>query len=126
MGFATVISKDAQYATIKLKSTEIRRFPLDCWATIGQVSNLEQAMKILGKAGANRWRGWRPEVRGNAMNPSKHPHGGGTSKKNSKRPPVSLWGIHRQGYKTRCRKKPLGLIVRRNLPGRLQKRFGGA
>lgn len=122
--FAVVITKDNQYATIKLRSTEIRKFPLECWATIGQLSNLERFMRFKGKAGVNRWLGWRPSVRGNAQNPSDHPHGGGTSAKHTKRPPVSPWGILRTGYKTRSPTKPLGLIVRRNLPGKMQKKFG--
>ncbi|KEG02262.1 50S ribosomal protein L2 [Plasmodium vinckei vinckei] len=122
--YATVLSKDSLYATIKLKSTEIRKFPLECWATIGQVANLERHMRILGKAGVNRWLGKRPVVRGVAMNPSKHPHGGGTSKKHTKRPKCSLWGKCRDGFKTRSKKKPLGLIIRRNICGRLQKKYG--
>ncbi|CAE7248251.1 Mlp84B [Symbiodinium natans] len=77
-----------------------------------------------GKAGVNRWLGWRPSVRGTAMDPHKHPHGGGTSAKHTKRPPVSPWGILRTGYKTRSPLKPLGLIVRRKLPGKMQKKFG--
>mmetsp|Transcript_165966 Transcript_165966/g.532789 ORF Transcript_165966/g.532789 Transcript_165966/m.532789 type:complete len:375 (-) Transcript_165966:79-1203(-) len=122
--FAVVITKDSEFATIKLRSTEIRKFPLDCWATIGQLSNLERFMRFKGKAGVNRWLGRRPSVRGNAMNPSDHPHGGGTSAKHTKRPPVSPWGILRTGYKTRSPTKPLGLIVRRNLPGKMQKKYG--
>eukprot|EP00930_Biecheleria_cincta_P061897 TRINITY_DN47436_c0_g1_i1.p1 TRINITY_DN47436_c0_g1~~TRINITY_DN47436_c0_g1_i1.p1 ORF type:complete len:356 (+),score=40.54 TRINITY_DN47436_c0_g1_i1:78-1145(+) len=122
--FATVITKDKSYATIKLRSTEIRKFPLDCWASIGQLSHLERFMRFKGKAGINRWLGWRPSVRGNAMNPSDHPHGGGTSAKHTKRPPVSPWGIERTGFKTRSPKKPMGLIVRRNLPGKAQKKYG--
>lgn len=122
--YATVISKDNEYATIKLRSTEIRKFPLECWASIGQLSNLERFMKIKGKAGVNRWLGRRPSVRGNAMNPSDHPHGGGTSAKHTKRPPVTPWGIPCTGFKTRSPKKPLGLIVRRPLPGKVQKKYG--
>mmetsp|Transcript_63317 Transcript_63317/g.151047 ORF Transcript_63317/g.151047 Transcript_63317/m.151047 type:complete len:360 (+) Transcript_63317:177-1256(+) len=122
--YASVISKDEEYATLKLRSTEIRKFPLECWATIGQLSNLERFMRIKGKAGVNRWLGRRPKVRGNAMNPSQHPHGGGTSAKHTKRPPVTPWGIECKGYKTRSPTKPLGLIVRRNLPGKLQKKYG--
>lgn len=122
--YAVIITKDDRYATIKLRSTEIRKFPLECWATIGQLSNLERFMRFKGKAGINRWLGRRPSVRGNAMNPSDHPHGGGTSAKHTKRPPVSPWGILRTGYKTRSPKKPLGLIVRRNLPGKIQKKYG--
>mmetsp|Transcript_20048 Transcript_20048/g.47136 ORF Transcript_20048/g.47136 Transcript_20048/m.47136 type:complete len:354 (+) Transcript_20048:47-1108(+) len=122
--FATIITKDRHFATIKLRSTEIRKFPLECWASIGQLSHLERAMRFKGKAGVNRWLGWRPSVRGNAMDPHKHPHGGGTSAKHTKRPPVSPWGILRTGYKTRSPLKPLGLIVRRKLPGKMQKKFG--
>jgi len=122
--YATVITKDSEYATIKLRTTEIRKFPLECWATIGQLGHLERFLRIKGKAGVNRWLGWRPSVRGNAMNPSDHPHGGGTSAKHTKRPPVSPWGILRTGFKTRSPLKPLGLIVRRQLPGKVQKMFG--
>ncbi|CAK9016228.1 unnamed protein product, partial [Durusdinium trenchii] len=122
--FATIVTKDRQYATIKLRSTEIRKFPLECWASIGQLSHLERAMRFKGKAGINRWLGWRPSVRGTAMDPHTHPHGGGTSAKHTKRPPVSPWGILRTGYKTRSPLKPLGLIVRRKLPGKMQKKFG--
>lgn len=124
--YATILSKDSKFADINLKSGEIRKFPLDCWATIGQVSNLEKHMRVLGKAGVSRWLGRRPVVRGVAMNPSKHPHGGGTSKKHTKRPKCSLWGKCRDGYKTRSKKKPLGLIIRRNMCGRLQKKYGVA
>lgn len=81
-------------------------------------------MRFKGKAGVNRWLGRRPSVRGNAQNPSDHPHGGGTSAKHTKRPPVSPWGILRTGYKTRSPTKPLGYIVRRNLPGKMQKKYG--
>ncbi|KAF8821166.1 putative LSU ribosomal protein L2P [Cardiosporidium cionae] len=122
--FATVLSKDVNYATLRLNSTEVRKFLLECWATIGQVSNVYQSARILGKAGVSRWLGRRPAVRGVAMTPDAHPHGGGTSDKHTKRPPVSPWGIHRSGYKTRSRKKPLGLIMRRKLSGREQKKFG--
>jgi len=122
--YAVVLAKDKEHATIKLRSTEIRKFPLECWATIGQISNLERFMRLKGKAGVNRWLGWRPSVRGNAMNPSEHPHGGGTSAKHTKRPPVSPWGIERTGFKTRSPKKPLGLIVRRALPGKMMRKFG--
>uniref|UniRef100_A0A0G4GQM5 Uncharacterized protein n=1 Tax=Chromera velia CCMP2878 TaxID=1169474 RepID=A0A0G4GQM5_9ALVE len=121
---ATILSKDADFATIKLKSTEIRKFPLACWATIGQLSNTMRAKRSLAKAGRNIWRGRRPHVRGNAMNPSDHPHGGGTHAKNSKRPPVSMWGIHRQGYKTRSKHKPRDMIVRRHLCKREAIKYG--
>lgn len=122
--YATVVTKDKEHATLKLRSTEIRKFPLDCWASIGQLSNLNRFMRDKGKAGVNRWLGRRPSVRGNAMNPWDHPHGGGTSAKHTKRPPCTPWGIECKGYKTRSPKKPLGLIVRRNLPGKQQKKYG--
>ncbi|CEM21164.1 unnamed protein product [Vitrella brassicaformis CCMP3155] len=119
---ATILSKDDQHATIKLMSTEIRKFPLDCWATVGQVSNVLRSMTILGKAGTNRHLGRRPEVRGVAMNPSNHPHGGGNGAENHK-PRKSLWGVC-IWEKTRCPKRPSSLIVRRPLCGRLNMRYG--
>lgn len=124
--FAVVIAKDKEFATLKLRSTEIRKFPLDCWATIGQLSNLERKMRVKGKAGVNVWLGRRPSVRGNAMNPTNHPHGGGTAAKHTKRPPKTPWGIYTKGFKTRSPLKPLGLIVRRALPGKAQKKYGVA
>lgn len=125
--YATVITKDKEHATVKLRSSEIRKFPLDCWASIGQLSNLERFMRNKEKAGVNRWLGRRPSTRGNAMGPWDHPHGGGTSAKHTKRPPVSPWGILScAGFKTRSPLKPLGLIVRRKLPGKLQKKYGSA
>lgn len=120
---AVLLSKGSHFATIKLKSSEIRNFSLECWATIGQLSNPEAVNKVLGKAGANRWRGRRPRVRGVAMNPVDHPHGGGTKAKHSKRPPVTKYGILCDGFKTRCRTKPLGLIVTSRLTGRSQKKY---
>eukprot|EP00929_Paragymnodinium_shiwhaense_P008184 TRINITY_DN112128_c0_g1_i1.p1 TRINITY_DN112128_c0_g1~~TRINITY_DN112128_c0_g1_i1.p1 ORF type:complete len:375 (+),score=63.48 TRINITY_DN112128_c0_g1_i1:151-1275(+) len=123
--FATVIQKDSEYATIRLRSSEIRKFPLECWASIGQLSNLQRAMRVKGKAGVNRWLGWRPSNRGNSMNPWDHPHGGGTSAKHTKRPPVSPWGqLCKSGYKTRSPHKPYGLIVRPKLNRKKQKQFG--
>jgi len=124
--FATILQKDDTHVTIKLMSTEIRKFPVECWASIGQLSNPEHNQRLLGKAGVRRWQGWRPSVRGNAMETGSHPHGGGTSAKHTKRCPVSPWGILRTGYKTRCPTKPLGMIIRRNLPGKQQKKFGGS
>eukprot|EP00070_Physeter_catodon_P036592 XP_028343486.1 uncharacterized protein LOC112063278 [Physeter catodon] len=122
--FATVVAKDANFATLKLQSTEVRRFPLACWASIGQVSNSRQAARIRGKAGVSYWMGQRPRTRGKAMNPVDHPHGGGTGKKGVKRPPVTKWGILCRGYKTRPKNKPLGLIVRRKKANKLIKKFG--
>ncbi|EPT31721.1 putative LSU ribosomal protein L2P [Toxoplasma gondii TgCatPRC2] len=122
--YATVVAKDRHFVTLKLSSTEVRRFPADCWATVGQVSNAAHAERIRGKAGVSYWMGERPRTRGKAMNPVDHPHGGGTGKKGLKRPPVSKWGILCKGYKTRAKKKPLGLIVRRKKANKLIKKFG--
>ncbi|PFH32642.1 putative LSU ribosomal protein L2P [Besnoitia besnoiti] len=122
--FATVVAKDKQFVTLKLTSTEVRRFHGDCWATVGQVANAAHAERIRGKAGVSYWMGERPRTRGKAMNPVDHPHGGGTGKKGLKRPPVTKWGIHCKGYKTRAKKKPLGLIVRRKKANKLIKKFG--
>ncbi|PHJ23595.1 ribosomal protein l2 [Cystoisospora suis] len=122
--YATVIAKDSACATLRLQSTEVRRVPLSCWAVIGQVSNAGQAGRIRGKAGVSYWMGERPRTRGKAMNAVDHPHGGGTGKKGLKRPPVTKWGILCRGYKTRSKKKPLGLIVRRKRPNKLIKKFG--
>ncbi|BAM41314.1 50S ribosomal protein L2 [Theileria orientalis strain Shintoku] len=130
--FCTITEKDENFATLRLSSSEIRRFPLECWATVGQLSNIKHDERDLKKAGTRRypkWKivvfrnmGWRPTVRGIAMNPNKHPHGGG-NKKGTKRPRCSIWGICK-GMKTRTRKKPLGLIIKRKVCGRLMKKFG--
>ncbi|KAK1939447.1 putative ribosomal protein L2 [Babesia divergens] len=122
--YVTVVQKDETFATLRLASTELRRFPLDCWATLGQVSNINHSKRILKKAGTRRNMGWRPSVRGIAMNPNAHPHGGGTSKRGTKRPRCSIWGVCRSGFRTRSRSKPLGLIVKRKLCGRLMKKYG--
>ncbi|GBE62351.1 ribosomal protein L2 [Babesia ovata] len=122
--YVTVVEKDDMFATIRMASTELRRFPLDCWATLGQVSNIEHAKRVLKKAGTRRNLGWRPSVRGIAMNPNAHPHGGGTSKSGTKRPRCSIWGINRSGFKTRSKQKPLGFIMKRKLCGRLMKKYG--
>ncbi|UKJ89008.2 hypothetical protein MACJ_002254 [Theileria orientalis] len=113
--FCTITEKDENFATIRLSSSEIRRFPLDCWATVGQLSNIKHDERDLKKAGTRRNMGWRPTVRGIAMNPNKHPHGGG-NKKGTKRPRCSIWGICKD-MKTRTRKKPLGLIIKRKVCG---------
>ncbi len=103
--FCRLVAKDAGYATIKMKSGEVRKFKLECIATIGPVSNTEHALKSLGKAGAKRWLGIRPTVRGVAMNPIDHPHGGGEGRTSGGRHPVSPWGKPTKGYKTRNKKK---------------------
>ncbi|KAF4661143.1 Alpha N-terminal protein methyltransferase 1B [Perkinsus chesapeaki] len=91
--FAAVMSKDTQWATIKLNSTEIKRFPLDCWAVVGQVGNANFWARAKGHCRVKRWLGWRPSVHGVAKNPVEHPHGGGTSHKGPKRNPVSPWDM---------------------------------
>ncbi len=108
-----LVARDAQYATIRLRSGEMRKVLADCRATLGEVSNHEHNLRSLGKAGATRWRGIRPTVRGAAMNPVDHPHGGGEGRSSGKRHPVSPWGTPTKGYKTRKNKRTTHLIVRR-------------
>ncbi|EEQ97099.1 50s ribosomal protein l2, putative, partial [Perkinsus marinus ATCC 50983] len=104
------MSKDSQWATIKLNSTEIKRFPLDCWAVVGQVGNANFWARAKGHCRVKRWLGWRPSVHGVAKNPVEHPHGGGTSHKGPKRNPVSPWGgLVLQ--KTRSRHKPRTNVI---------------
>jgi large subunit ribosomal protein L2 len=111
--FAQLVGKDNAYAIIRLKSGEMRRVLLDCRAVIGVVSNSEHNLKSLGKAGAKRWRGVRPTVRGVAMNPVDHPHGGGEGRTSGGRHPVSPWGMPTKGYKTRKNKRSNKLIVQK-------------
>jgi len=111
--FAQLVGKDNAYAIIRLRSGEMRRILLDCRAVIGVVSNSEHNLKSLGKAGANRWRGIRPTVRGVAMNPVDHPHGGGEGRTSGGRHPVSPWGVPTKGYKTRSNKRSNKLIVQK-------------
>ncbi len=99
-----LVAKEGDYVTLRLPSTEVRRVRRECMATIGQVGNIDHELQSIGKAGANRWRGKRPKVRGVAMNPVDHPLGGGEGKSSGGRPPVSPWG-KREGKKTRVRKK---------------------
>jgi large subunit ribosomal protein L2 len=99
-----VVAREGDLVSLRLPSTEVRRFRRECLATIGQVGNVDHELKVLGKAGANRWRGRRPKVRGVAMNPVDHPLGGGEGRSSGGRPPVSPWG-KREGIKTRKRKK---------------------
>lgn len=122
--FGTIVNLDQEHATIRLKSTELRKFDKNSWATIGQVSNTELYFKNRMKAGVTRWLGVRPQVAGTAQTPTTHPHGGGTGARHTKRPPVSPWGVHRSGMRTRSPKKPLGLITERKLSFKLQKKFG--
>lgn len=110
---AQVLAKEGNYAQIRMPSSEIRRIHLDCSATIGQVSNGDHKNVSIGKAGRNRWKGKRPHVRGTAMNPVDHPHGGGEGKAKGGRHPVSPNGIPTKGYKTRRNKRTQQFIVRR-------------
>ncbi|MFM7276010.1 MAG: 50S ribosomal protein L2 [Gammaproteobacteria bacterium] len=108
-----LVAREGQHATIRLRSGEMRKVPVDCRATIGEVSNSEHNLRSLGKAGAKRWRGVRPTVRGVAMNPVDHPHGGGEGRTSGGRHPVSPWGTPTKGYKTRGNKRTDSMIVRR-------------
>lgn len=108
-----LVARDSQYATIRLRSGEMRKVLADCRATLGEVSNHEHNLRSLGKAGASRWRGVRPTVRGVVMNPVDHPHGGGEGRTSGGRHPVSPWGTPTKGYKTRKNKRTSNLIVRR-------------
>lgn len=108
-----LVAKDGQYAIIKLRSGEMRKILLACYATIGVVSNSEHNLRKIGKAGAKRWKGIRPTVRGVAMNPVDHPHGGGEGKTSAGRHPVSPWGTPTKGYKTRNNKRTDVFILRR-------------
>jgi large subunit ribosomal protein L2 len=109
---AQLIAKEGAYATIRLRSGEMRKIQIDCKGVIGEVSNNEHNLISLGKAGASRWRGIRPTVRGVAMNPVDHPHGGGEGRTSGGRHPVSPWGTPAKGYKTRNNKSTDWMIVR--------------
>ncbi len=110
---AQLVAREGAYATLRLRSGETRKVLSDCRATLGEVSNSEHNLSSLGKAGANRWRGIRPTVRGVVMNPVDHPHGGGEGRTSGGRHPVSPWGTPTKGYKTRKNKRTDSLIVRR-------------
>ena len=110
--YAQLVGKDGGYALVKMQSGEIRLFLLDCMATIGSVSNLDNKNVSIGKAGRSRWLGIRPTVRGVAMNPVDHPHGGGEGRTSGGRHPVSPHGKSAKGKKTRSRKKSNRLIVK--------------
>ena len=110
---AQLVAREGTYATLRLRSGEMRRVLGECRATVGEVGNSEHNLRSLGKAGAKRWRGVRPTVRGVAMNPVDHPHGGGEGKTSGGRHPVSPWGVPTKGHKTRSNKRTDGLIVRR-------------
>jgi large subunit ribosomal protein L2 len=108
-----LVAREGTHATVRLRSGEMRKVPVDCRATIGEVGNSEHNLRSLGKAGAARWRGVRPTVRGVAMNPVDHPHGGGEGRTSGGRHPVSPWGMPTKGYKTRKNKRTDNMIVRR-------------
>ncbi|WP_116808895.1 50S ribosomal protein L2 [Steroidobacter cummioxidans] len=113
-GSAQLAAREGMYATIRLRSSEMRKVHVDCRATIGEVSNGEHNLRSYGKAGAIRWRGVRPTVRGVVMNPVDHPHGGGEGKSGQGNPhPVSPWGWNTKGKKTRRNKRTAGMIIRR-------------
>ncbi|MCK5869079.1 50S ribosomal protein L2 [Methylococcaceae bacterium CS1] len=110
---AQLVAKEGTHVTLRLRSGEMRKVLADCKAVIGEVSNSEHNLRSLGKAGASRWRGVRPTVRGVVMNPVDHPHGGGEGRTSGGRHPVSPWGMPTKGYKTRKNKRTDKMIVRR-------------
>jgi large subunit ribosomal protein L2 len=110
--YAQLMSKEGKYAQVKLPSGEVRMILQECFATIGQVGNLDHENISLGKAGRSRWLGKRPKVRGVAMNPVDHPHGGGEGRTSGGRHPVTPWGIPTKGYKTRTNKTSSRFIVK--------------
>jgi len=112
-GSAQLAAREGAYATVRLRSGEMRKIHIDCRATIGEVGHSEHNLRKLGKAGAKRWQGVRPTVRGVAMNPVDHPHGGGEGRTSGGRHPVSPWGMPTKGYKTRSNKRTDKMIVRR-------------
>lgn len=110
---AQIVARDGAYVTLRLRSGEMRKVLAECRATVGEVGNSEHGLIKLGKAGAKRWRGVRPTVRGVAMNPVDHPHGGGEGRTSGGRHPVSPWGMPTKGHKTRSNKRTDKMIVRR-------------
>lgn len=110
---AQLLAREGNHATLRLRSGEMRKVLSECRATLGEVSNSEHSLRQLGKAGAKRWRGVRPTVRGVAMNPVDHPHGGGEGRTSGGRHPVTPWGVPTKGHKTRKNKRTDKLIIRR-------------
>jgi large subunit ribosomal protein L2 len=110
---AQLVAREGNYATLRMRSGEMRKLHVNCRATVGEVGNSEHSLRALGKAGAKRWRGIRPTVRGVAMNPVDHPHGGGEGRTSGGRHPVTPWGVPTKGHKTRNNKRTDGFIVRR-------------
>lgn len=113
-----LLAREGSYAQLRLRSGEIRKIHVDCRATLGEVGNGEHNLRSIGKAGANRWRGIRPTVRGVVMNPVDHPHGGGEGRTAAGRHPVSPWGTPTKGYRTRSNKRTSNMIVRRRQASR--------
>jgi large subunit ribosomal protein L2 len=111
--YVQILAREGQYVTLRLRSGEMRKVEADCRATIGEVGNSEHMIRSLGKDGAKRWSGVRPKVRGVAMNPVDHPHGGGEGRTSGGRHPVSPWGKPTKGAKTRKNKRTDKFIVRR-------------
>ena len=109
---AQLLAREGSYAQLRLRSGEIRKVHVDCRATVGEVGNEEHNLESIGKAGRRRWRGIRPTVRGVAMNPIDHPHGGGEGRTAAAQPPVSPWGVQTKGFKTRRNKRTQAMIVR--------------
>ena len=112
-GAAQLVAKEGAEATVRMPSGEVRRIDIRCSATIGQVGNVDHENQNIGKAGKSRWRGWRPSVRGMAMNPFDHPHGGGEGRSGAGGNPQTPWGKPALGYRTRRNKKTDRMIVRR-------------
>jgi len=110
---AQLLAREGMYATLRLRSGEMRKIHTDCRATLGEVGNSEHSLRSLGKAGASRWRGVRPTVRGVVMNPVDHPHGGGEGRTSGGRHPVSPWGMPTKGYRTRSNKRTDNMVLRR-------------
>lgn len=108
-----LLAREGSYAQLRLRSGEVRKVHIECRATIGEVGNEEHSLESVGKAGRMRWRGVRPTVRGVAMNPVDHPHGGGEGKTAAGRHPVSPWGTLTKGYRTRKNKRTSGMIINR-------------
>ncbi len=108
-----LLAREGEYAQLRLRSGEIRKVHVNCRATVGEVGNEEHSLESIGKAGRVRWRGIRPTVRGVAMNPIDHPHGGGEGRTAAAQAPVSPWGVMCKGYKTRKNKRTSGMIIRR-------------
>jgi large subunit ribosomal protein L2 len=108
-----LMAREGVYAQVRLRSGEVRRVHVECRATIGEVGNEEHSLRSIGKAGAKRWRGIRPTVRGVAMNPVDHPHGGGEGRTAAGMDPVSPWGTKTKGYRTRSNKRTNSMIVQR-------------